>query len=320
MSVLWEELGRERYGVEDEKHLRFRYGVQVNSLGLTESQPENNVQRIVLEALAVSLGRNARARAIQLPAWNEALGLPRPWDQQWSLRIQQVLAYETDILEYPDIFEGSKVMEGLVAELLEGARAEMAVVAEHGGAVKAVDYMKAALVDSHRERLRRIEAGEQIVVGLNKYEDSEPSPLLQGADGGILTVDPEVEAQQRDAAQPGSSLPAVASLVLIPGVSRSAGNAARLVVAESAQLARIEIPLEPRDQYARFRIELRTRSGEEILTRNNLRAVRSSTGRAIVLDVPASALTTADYELTLQGVADGRPVDVGYSYFTVQKQ
>jgi (2R)-ethylmalonyl-CoA mutase len=199
MGVLWEEIGRERYGVEDAKHLRFRYGVQVNSLGLTESQPENNVQRIVLEALAVSMGRNARARAIQLPAWNEALGLPRPWDQQWSLRIQQVLAYETDILEYPDIFEGSKVMEGLVAELLEGARAEMAVVEEHGGAVKAVDYMKAALVDSHRERLRRIEAGEQIVVGLNKYEDSEPSPLLQGADGGILTVDPEVEAQQREA-------------------------------------------------------------------------------------------------------------------------
>jgi len=201
MSVLWEELGRERYGVEDPKHLRFRYGVQVNSLGLTESQPENNVQRIVLEALAVSMGRNARARAIQLPAWNEALGLPRPWDQQWSLRIQQVLAYETDLLEYPDIFEGSKVMDGLVAELLEGARAEMAVVAEHGGAVKAVDYMKAALVDSHRERLRRIEHGEQIVVGLNKYTDSEPSPLLQGADGGILTVDPEVEAQQREAVE-----------------------------------------------------------------------------------------------------------------------
>jgi (2R)-ethylmalonyl-CoA mutase len=199
MSVLWEELGRERYGVDDPKHLRFRYGVQVNSLGLTESQPENNVQRIVLEALAVAMGRNARARAMQLPARNEAHGLPRPWDQQWSLRIQQVLAYETDILEYPDIFEGSKVMDGLVAELLEGARTEMAIVAEHGGAVKAVDYMKAALVDSHRERLRRIEHGEQIVVGINKYQDTEPSPLVQGADGGILTVDPEVEAQQRDA-------------------------------------------------------------------------------------------------------------------------
>ena len=128
--------GRDRYGVTDERHLRFRYGVQVNSLGLTESQPENNVQRIVLEALAVTLGRNARARAVQLPAWNEALGLPRPWDQQWSLRIQQVLAYETDLLEYPDIFEGSKVMDGLVAELIEGAEAELAVVDEHGGAVE----------------------------------------------------------------------------------------------------------------------------------------------------------------------------------------
>ncbi|MCW3048152.1 MAG: protein meaA, partial [Solirubrobacterales bacterium] len=199
MAILWEELGRERYGVRDPKHLLFRYGVQVNSLGLTESQPENNVQRIVLEALAVTLGRNARARAVQLPAWNEALGLPRPWDQQWSLRIQQVLAFETDLLEYPDIFEGSKVMDGLVAELLEGARAEMAVVEEHGGAVGGVGYMKAALVDSHRERLRRIEAGEQVVVGLNRFTSTEPSPLVQGADGGILTVDPAIEAQQREA-------------------------------------------------------------------------------------------------------------------------
>ena len=196
MSILWEELGRERYGVSDPRLLRFRYGVQVNSLGLTEAQPENNVQRIVLEALAVTLGRGARARAIQLPAWNEALGLPRPWDQQWSLRIQQVLAYETDILEYPDIFEGSKVMEGLVEELLEGARAEMSVVAEHGGAVEAVPYMKAALVDSHRERIRRIEAGEQIVVGQNRFSESEESPLTADAEGGILVVDPAVEAEQ----------------------------------------------------------------------------------------------------------------------------
>ena len=194
MAALWEGIGRERYGVEDPKHLRFRYGVQVNSLGLTESQPENNIQRIVLEALAVTLGRDARARAIQLPAWNEALGLPRPWDQQWSLRIQQVLAYETDLLEYPDLFEGSKVMDGLVAELLEGARAEMAIVDEHGGAVGAVDYMKASLVDSHRERIRRIEAGEHVIVGVNRYTETEPSPLLEGADGGILTVDPAVEA------------------------------------------------------------------------------------------------------------------------------
>src|SRR6202163_4750661 len=196
MSILWEELGRERYGVSDPRHLRFRYGVQVNSLGLTEAQPENNVQRIVLEALAVTLGRNVRARAIQLPAWNEALGLPRPWDQQWSLRIQQVLAYETDILEYPDIFAGSTVMEGLVAELLEGARAEIAVVAEHGGAVQAVPYMKGALVDSHRERLRRIESGTQVVVGQNRFAETEDSPLTDDAQGGILVVDPALEAEQ----------------------------------------------------------------------------------------------------------------------------
>jgi (2R)-ethylmalonyl-CoA mutase len=199
MSILWEEIGRERYGVADPRHLRFRYGVQVNSLGLTEAQPENNVQRIVLEALAVTLGRDARARAIQLPAWNEALGLPRPWDQQWSLRIQQVLAYETDILEYPDIFAGSTVMEGLVSELLEGAREEMAVVAEHGGAVEAVPYMKAALVDSHRERIRRIESGDQVVVGQNRFTESEVSPLTADAEGGILVVDPALEEQQIEA-------------------------------------------------------------------------------------------------------------------------
>jgi (2R)-ethylmalonyl-CoA mutase len=199
MAELWDELGRERYGVTEEKHRRFRYGVQVNSLGLTEPQPENNVQRIVLEALAVTLGRNARARAIQLPAWNEALGLPRPWDQQWSLRIQQVLAYETDLLEYPDIFEGSVVMDGLVGELLEGSRAEMAHVAEHGGAVEAVPYMKAALVESHSERLRRIESGEQTLVGVNRYTETEPSPLTADAEGGILVVDPDVEEGQKAA-------------------------------------------------------------------------------------------------------------------------
>jgi len=199
MAQLWDQLGRERYGVEGEKHRRFRYGVQVNSLGLTEAQPENNVYRIALEALAVTLGRDARARAIQLPAWNEALGLPRPWDQQWSLRLQQVLAYETDLLEYPDIFEGSKVMDGLVGELVAGAREEMARVAELGGAVDAVDYMKASLVESHRERWRKIEAGELTVVGMNRFTESEPSPLTAGADGGILVVDPEVEAEQKAA-------------------------------------------------------------------------------------------------------------------------
>src|SRR2546421_7738842 len=199
MAALWDELGRERYGVQDEKSRRLRYGVQVNSLGLTEAQPENNVYRIALEALAVTLGRSARARAIQLPAWNEALGLPRPWDQQWSLRLQQILAYETDLLEYPDVFEGSKVMEELVSELLEGAREEMARVAELGGAVEAVDYMKAALVESHRERWPRIQAGELTVVGMNKFTSTEASPLIAGADGGILRVDPQVEADQRDA-------------------------------------------------------------------------------------------------------------------------
>jgi (2R)-ethylmalonyl-CoA mutase len=199
MGQLWEQLGRERYEVTDEKHLRFRYGVQVNSLGLTEAQPENNVYRIALEALAVTLGRGARARAVQLPAWNEALGLPRPWDQQWSLRLQQILAYETDLLEYPDIFEGSVVMEGLVSELVSGARAEMSRVSELGGAVEAVDYMKSALVESHRGRWARIESGDLTVVGMNRFTSTEPSPLTSDADGGILVVDPAVEAERRAA-------------------------------------------------------------------------------------------------------------------------
>ena len=234
MSILWEELGRERYDVTDPKLLRFRYGVQVNSLGLTEAQPENNIQRIVLEALAVTLGRDSRARAIQLPAWNEALGLPRPWDQQWSLRIQQVLAYETDILEYPDIFEGSHVMDGLVAELLEGARAEMAVVAEHGGAMQAVPYMKASLVDAHRERIQRIESGEQTVVGQNRFTETEDSPLTAGGDGGILVVDPALEAQQieevrrwrsqRDQAAVDAALAELARVAALEGDAREDEN------------------------------------------------------------------------------------------------
>ena len=199
MGRLWEEIGRQRYGVTESKYLRLRYGVQVNSLGLTESQPENNVPRIVLEALAVTLGRDARARAIQLPAWNEALGLPRPWDQQWSLRIQQILANETDLLDYPDVFEGSNVMEGLVDELAEDARAEMASVEERGGAVEAVPYMKAGLVESNRERVARIERGEIKVVGQNCFTETEDSPLTAGADGGILTPDPEVERERVEA-------------------------------------------------------------------------------------------------------------------------
>ena len=199
MAQLWDELGRERYGVQDDKKRRFRYGVQVNSLGLTEVQPENNVYRIALEALAVTLGRGTRARAVQLPAWNEALGLPRPWDQQWSLRLQQILAYETDLLEYPDIFEGSKVIDALVTELLSAAKEEMTHIAELGGAVDGVDYMKGALVESQRERFSRIEAGEQTVVGINRFTSSEPSPLTADGDAGILVVDPRVEAEQREA-------------------------------------------------------------------------------------------------------------------------
>jgi (2R)-ethylmalonyl-CoA mutase len=199
MGEIWEGIGRERYGVTDEKFLRLRYGVQVNSLGLTESQPENNVPRIVLEALAVTLGRDARARAIQLPAWNEALGLPRPWDQQWSLRIQQILANETDLLEYPDIFEGSKVMDGLVAELVEGAEAEMKAVEEKGGAVEAVPYMKESLVASNRERIARIERGELKVIGQNVFTETADSPLTTGEDGGIMQADPDVERERVEA-------------------------------------------------------------------------------------------------------------------------
>src|SRR5262245_51120334 len=201
MGEMWEWIGRNRYGVTEPKFLRLRYGVQVNSLGLTESQPENNVPRIVLEALAVTLGRDARARAIQLPAWNEALGLPRPWDQQWSLRIQQILANETDLLEYPDIFEGSKVMAGLVDELVEGAKEEMQIVADQGGAVDAVPYMKAQLVQSNRERIAKIERADTVVVGQNAYQETEDSPLTTGEDGGILTPDPEVERERIEAVQ-----------------------------------------------------------------------------------------------------------------------
>jgi ethylmalonyl-CoA mutase len=192
---LWDEITRERYGVEDPAMRRFRYGVQVNSLGLTEAQPENNVQRIVLEMLGVTLSRNARARAVQLPAWNEALGLPRPWDQQWSLRLQQVLAFESDLLEYADLFDGSKVVEAKVAELVAGARAEIDRVQAMGGAVAAVEsgYMKQALVSSHAARRGRIESGEEVVVGVNRFESTEPSPLTADLDAAIQVADPEAE-------------------------------------------------------------------------------------------------------------------------------
>ena len=192
-TELWDRIGLERYGVTDPKARRFRYGVQVNSLGLTEAQPENNVQRIVLEMLAVTLSKNARARSVQLPAWNEALGLPRPWDQQWSLRMQQVLAFETDLLEYGDIFDGSVVVETKTDELRDAAWAELQDVLDRGGAFDAVEELKGRLVSSMAERTRRIEAGDQVVVGVNAYTETTDSPL--GGSDNILTVDPAVEAE-----------------------------------------------------------------------------------------------------------------------------
>jgi (2R)-ethylmalonyl-CoA mutase len=193
-TEMWDDLCATRYGVTDARLRRFRYGVQVNSLGLTESQPENNVYRILLETLAVTLSKGARARAVQLPAWNEALGLPRPWDQQWSLRLQQVLAYETDLLEYPDILDGSKAIAAKVEALKSEALAELARIEAMGGAVAAIDYMKRRLVEANTERLRRIESGEQVVVGVNRWTETEPSPLSTG-DGSVLTVEDGVERE-----------------------------------------------------------------------------------------------------------------------------
>ena len=194
-SELWDEICRERYGVEDPKYRRFRYGVQVNSLGLTEQQPENNVYRILLEMLAVTLSRNARARAVQLPAWNEALGLPRPWDQQWSLRMQQILAYETDLLEFGDLFDCNPVVEAKVKELKDCARNKLAHIDAAGGAVEAIDYMKSRLVISNSERIARVESGETVVVGVNRYEEGEESPLPSGAEA-ITVIDRSAEAEQ----------------------------------------------------------------------------------------------------------------------------
>ncbi len=192
---LWDELCATRYGIGEEKFRRFRYGVQVNSLGLTEQQPENNVYRILIEMLAVTLSKKARARAVQLPAWNEALGLPRPWDQQWSLRMQQILAYETDLLEYDDLFDGNPAIDRKVAALKQGAREELAQIDAMGGAVAAIDYMKSRLVDSNSDRLARIESKETTVVGVNRWTEAAPSPLTAG-DGAIMLADPQAEADQ----------------------------------------------------------------------------------------------------------------------------
>jgi (2R)-ethylmalonyl-CoA mutase len=234
---LWDEICRDRYGVEDPKFRRFRYGVQVNSLGLTEQQPENNVYRILIEMLAVTLSKKARARAVQLPAWNEALGLPRPWDQQWSMRMQQIMAYETDLLEFDDLFDGNPTVDAKVEALKEGARLELANLDGMGGAIEAIDYMKARLVDSNAERLGRIEAGETVVVGVNKWQQGEPSPLMTG-DGGIMVVDPAVEAEQigrlqvwRDARDAASVKTALADL-------RAAAEAGRNVMPASIAAAK----------------------------------------------------------------------------------
>ena len=198
---LWDEIARERYGVEDPALRRFRYGVQVNSLGLTEQQPENNVYRVLLSMLAVTLSKKARARAVQLPAWNEALGLPRPWDQQWSLRLQQIVAYETDLLDYGDIFDGSREVEKKVEELKEEARAELAKIQKMGGAVAAIDYMKEALIASNAARIEAIEKGEQMLIGVNSYTETEPSPLSATGGEGIVTVPESVEIEQIAALQ-----------------------------------------------------------------------------------------------------------------------
>ncbi len=227
---LWDEIGRDRYGVTDETLRRFRYGVQVNSLGLTEQQPENNVYRILLEMLAVVLSKKARARAVQLPAWNEAMGLPRPWDQQWSIRLQQIVALETDILEFEDIFDGSPAIERKVAELASAARAELARIDAMGGAVAAVEsgYMKQALVESNARRLAAIEAGEQIVVGVNAFTETEPSPLTESDDGGFLAIDPQAETAQiarltewRAARDPRAAQAAIAALETAARESRN---------------------------------------------------------------------------------------------------
>ncbi len=236
-TELWDEICQQRYGITDARFRRFRYGVQVNSLGLTEQQPENNVTRILLEMLAVTLSKGARARAVQLPAWNEALGLPRPWDQQWSLRMQQVLAYETDLLEFGDIFDGNPAIAAKVEVLKAGARDELAVIEAMGGAIEAIGHMKARLVESNAERLARIESGETVVVGVNRWQAGEPSPLVSGKNT-FLEADATAEADQvarlqvwRGARDAGAVAAALAAL-------RAAATAGKNIMAASVQAAR----------------------------------------------------------------------------------
>ncbi|MEZ5716078.1 MAG: protein meaA [Paracoccaceae bacterium] len=234
---LWDEILQDRYGVEDPKFRRFRYGVQVNSLGLTEQQPENNVYRILIEMLAVTLSKKARARAVQLPAWNEALGLPRPWDQQWSMRMQQILAYETDLLEYEDLFDGNPAVDAKVEALKDGARHELETLDAMGGAVAAIEYMKSRLVESNAERLNRIEGGETVVVGVNKWTHGEPSPLMTG-DGGIMTVDPAVEAEQVERLNAWRAARDEGAVQLALGALRDAAKAGENVMPASVAAAK----------------------------------------------------------------------------------
>ena len=289
---LWEEIGRERYGVEDEKALRFRYGVQVNSLGLTEQQPENNVYRILLEALAVTLSKRARCRALQLPAWNEAMGLPREWDQQWSLRLQQILAYETDLLEFEDLFDGSHVVDAKTNELKEGARAELARLDEMGGAVDSVPYMKESLVGAHVERILAIESGAQTVVGVNRYQETADSPLSAG-EKMIETVDPMVEAGQvkalKDWRKARDEAAAQAALSALQEAARSGENIMEpSIAAAKAGVTTGEWGGALRDVFGEYRgptgvaLTIETRGDEDIeQTRARVEKVSEALGRKL---------------------------------------
>ena len=237
---LWDEICEDRYGVTDPKYRRFRYGVQVNSLGLTEQQPENNVYRILIEMLAVTLSKKARARAVQLPAWNEALGLPRPWDQQWSMRMQQIMAFETDLLEFDDLFDGNPAVDAKVEALKEGARHELDNLDAMGGAIAAIDYMKAQLVGSNADRLGRIERGETVVVGVNKYQAGEPSPLMTG-DGGIMVVDPAVEQEQIDRLTQWRTDRNAAAVAAALADLRAAAKAGRNIMPASIMAAKVGV-------------------------------------------------------------------------------
>ena len=289
---LWEEIGRERYGVTDEKALRFRYGVQVNSLGLTEQQPENNVYRILLEALAVTLSKRARCRALQLPAWNEAMGLPREWDQQWSLRLQQILAYETDLLEFEDLFDGSHVVDAKTDELKRGAREELARLDETGGAVDNVGYMKTSLVGAHVERILAIESGAQTVVGVNRYEETAESPLSAG-EKMIETVDPMVEAGQvkalKEWRQARDNEAATAAIEALKAAARSGENIMEpSIAAAKAGVTTGEWGTALRDVFGEYRgptgvaLTIETRGDEQIeKTGARVEKVSESLGRQL---------------------------------------